>query len=640
MKFFKKALALLLTVAMVCSCGAIAMAATGGRDVSQTFKVTDPNGTVTTGTIFFQRGESFTIGYTWGKDPNNKTKDCWVLTINGVPVSTRYGRYTFCRVNGVDVANAATASINNATILYEGSYTSGTGPSVIYATQGCLPNRTLSYSGYSGNLWNGIQFSKEQTPEPASYAVTYDANAGSDAVANMPASGSYKAGNTVAIPTAVPTRSGYTFQNWLDTASNITYAPGASFTMPERAVVLRAQWKNETPSTGWQRDKYETFTVIDPDGNELRETVFFSSKESFTIGYTWGTDPLNTTKQCWVLTVNGVPLSQNASGQYAFYRVNGVNLSNTSAYAGAPTEATISIEGSWTAGVGPCAVYAPQDSAPNRTIGYSNYTSTMGQGIQFPAAKKDYAVTFANGADSDTVTDMPTNATCTEGESFTIPSSEPARDGYTFTGWKSADGTVYKPGGSFTMPAAAVTLTAQWEKIPSVSVSGTVTLGAGPLENCPVTLKNTATNEALKAATGADGGYAFDNLEKGSYILYIAQTDGHYGCYTTIAVDGATTKDVVLESKTPAAPAVPTLTGTVTDASNNPVACAISLRNLDTDTPQTLRTDANGEFAAALPAGNYRLYIGAVNGNKAYSETFVSPEGGSAALDIQLKSNS
>lgn len=635
MKILKKVLALVLTLALVCFCGMAAFAATTGRDVSQSFKVTDPDGKVTSGTIFFQRGESFTIGYTWGKDPLNSYKECWVLTINGVPVSTRGGRYTFCRSNGVDAANAATANLSAATILYEGSWSAGVGPSVIYASKDCLPNRTLSYSGYSGNLWNGIQFSKAVTPPATNYAVTYDANAGSDTVANMPASGSFAAGSTVTIPTAIPTRTGYTFQNWLDTASNTIYTPGTSFAMPERAVALRAQWKNNTPDTGWQRDKNLSFNVTDPNGEKLTGIVFFNSKESFTIGYTWGTDPLNTSKECWVLTINGVKVSQNSKGQYAFYRINGMDLPNTSAYAGAPTEATISYEGSHVAGFGPSVIYAPQDCMPNRTLSYSNYTSTLSQGIQFPAAKKSYDVTFATDAEDD-VTGMPANASCVEGETFVIPAEEPVRGGYVFAGWKDAEGAAYAAGASFTMPSKAVVLTAQWTKI--VSLSGKVTSEGKAVENCPVTLKNLTTNKSVSVKTDAEGAYAFADLTEGAYLIYIAQTDEYYGCYLNVTVDKEIMQNVDLESKTPVTPDNPTFTGWVYDVDGNGVAnCSISLRNLTTDTPYTLHTDAEGYFAEVLPAGNYRLYIGAAKGNKAYSANFTITENATQTLEINLK---
>lgn len=622
MKGMKKWLALLLTLAMVCSCGLTAFAASGGRNASATFRVTDPSGKTSSGTINFARGESFTIGYTWGKDPNYKYKDCWVLTINGAQIGQRYGKYTFMKVGGVDGVDPLKGNLSQATILYEGSSTSGTAPSVIYAAQDCTPAGTITYSGYGWQGGSTLNFNR--APAPTEYVLTYSANG--SAVTNLPANGVYTAGKTVVIPSQKPVRTGYTFLNWLDAAGNRTYNPGDSFAMPERSVTLSAQWKeNITTPDEWQRDTNRTFTVTDMDGKQTTQTIFFNSKESFTIGYTWGKDPLNQMKECWVLTINGAPVSQDASGKYAFYKVDGVNLTNTAGYAGPPTRATISYEGSRVAGVGPSVIYAPQDCVPNRVLTYVNLSGNLWEGIQFVSTKQSYDVLFDGNAGGDTVTGMPENTTCVEEETFAIPSGEPSRDGYRFLGWKGADGVVYRAGtekDSFTMPGEAVTLTAQWEKI--VTVSGTVVLNGMALANCPLVLKNLDTDDTLKLMTDADGKFTSGGISNGKYRLYIAQNDDHYGCFADFDVNGIVTHDVVLESKTAAPTVNPVLKGTVTTSNSAPAAnYSLSLRNLGTNEAFSVHTDADGHYELeTIPLGTYRIYIGAKNGNAAYSATF------------------
>lgn len=622
MRGIKKWLALLLTLAMVCSCGLTAFAASGGRNASATFSVTDPSGKTSSGTINFARGESFTIGYTWGKDPNYKYRDCWVLTINGAQIGQRYGKYTFMKVGGVDGVDPLKGNLSQATILYEGSSTGGTAPSVIYAPQDCTPAGTITYSGYGWQGGSTLNFN--QAPAPAEYALTYSANG--SAVTNLPENGVYTAGKAVVISSQKPVRTGYTFLNWLDAAGNKTYNPGDSFVMPERSVTLTAQWKeNTTTPDEWQRDTNRTFTVTDVDGNKTTQTIFFNSKESFAISYTWGKDPLNQTKDCWLLTINGTPVSQDGAGKYAFYKVDGVNLANTVGYAGPPTRATISYEGSRSAGTGPSVIYAPRNCEPNRVLTYANLSGNLWEGIQFVSTKQSYDVLFDGNADGGAVTGVPENTTCMEEEVFLIPAGEPSRDGYRFLGWKGADGMLYRAGtdmDSFTMPGEAVTLTAQWKKI--VTLSGAVVLNGAALANCPVTLKNLGTGNMLALTTDADGKFTSGDLEDGKYRLYIAQEDSHYGYFADFHADGVVTRNVTLEPKTAAPAANPVLKGMVTEFSGMSAAnYSISLRNLDTNEAFSVHTNINGYYELeGIPFGTYRIYIGVKNDNAAYSATF------------------
>ena len=56
------------------------------------------------------------------------------------------------------------------------------------------------------------------------------------------------------------------------------------------------------------------------------------------------------------------------------------------------------------------------------------------------------------------------NETCGAGMTYTVCGTEPTKSGYTFSGWLSNEATpqTYAAGATFTMPAANVTLTAQW----------------------------------------------------------------------------------------------------------------------------------------------------------------------------------
>ena len=61
-------------------------------------------------------------------------------------------------------------------------------------------------------------------------------------------------------------------------------------------------------------------------------------------------------------------------------------------------------------------------------------------------------------------TDVCANETCGAGLTYTVCTTEPTKSGYIFSGWLSNEVTpqTYAAGATFTMPAANVTLTAQW----------------------------------------------------------------------------------------------------------------------------------------------------------------------------------
>jgi uncharacterized repeat protein (TIGR02543 family) len=82
-------------------------------------------------------------------------------------------------------------------------------------------------------------------------------------------------------------------------------------------------------------------------------------------------------------------------------------------------------------------------------------------------SKVPYTVSYAAGG-SD-VTGLPSSATITYGDSYTVSSVAPSRSGYTFNGWVATSGITgnYSSGNSFTMPASDVVLTASWTVVPT-----------------------------------------------------------------------------------------------------------------------------------------------------------------------------
>ncbi|MDD4680225.1 MAG: carboxypeptidase regulatory-like domain-containing protein, partial [Clostridia bacterium] len=86
-------------------------------------------------------------------------------------------------------------------------------------------------------------------------------------------------------------------------------------------------------------------------------------------------------------------------------------------------------------------------------------------------------------------------------------------------------------GNTFTMPAANVTVTAEFEQIPPGSISGIVTDETGPIAQAPVTV--TANGKEYYVVTDDDGSYTIDNLPHGAERGILVSKDGYYEGYAT-----------------------------------------------------------------------------------------------------------
>ena len=85
-----------------------------------------------------------------------------------------------------------------------------------------------------------------ETVKQTGWKVSYDANA-SDATGSMDASGYIVVGEDATAVANGFTRSGYHFTGWKD-QDGTSYAAGATFKMPNKAVTLYAQWASDSTS--------------------------------------------------------------------------------------------------------------------------------------------------------------------------------------------------------------------------------------------------------------------------------------------------------------------------------------------------------------------------------------------------------
>ena len=78
------------------------------------------------------------------------------------------------------------------------------------------------------------------------YTVTYNSNAGTDTVSNVPTNGTKTHGVAYTLSTDVPTRTGYTFLGWSTTADGaVVYQPGEVYST-DAGLTLYAVWQKNT----------------------------------------------------------------------------------------------------------------------------------------------------------------------------------------------------------------------------------------------------------------------------------------------------------------------------------------------------------------------------------------------------------
>lgn len=127
--------------------------------------------------------------------------------------------------------------------------------------------------------------------------------------------------------------------------------------------------------------------------------------------------------------------------------------------------------------------------------------------VPAPAQAANYTVTYSNAG--STSGSAPSTATVAEGATYTTASTTTlAKTGFTFNGWNTAEnvaGTPYTAGGTFTMPAANVTLYPVWSGTITYNVNG----GSGTPTVSTQTFNLGATATLTTVGTLARTGYAF-----------------------------------------------------------------------------------------------------------------------------------
>ena len=186
--------------------------------------------------------------------------------VNGYGLST----------NGTNYVPAPTSSSN---IPLGDRSTAGTSSHTLYLA--VLPSMGTAAGTYTKSF---VVTAVVNNPQ---YSVTFNANAGTDTVNNMPSniSTTTSSTGTITLPSNSPTRSGYTFSGWDEnsSATTATYTPGDNIALePTQAntISLYAIWSQSGGGgSGTPDDPYidDTTTNYDPSTQTPNTTVLYEA---------------------------------------------------------------------------------------------------------------------------------------------------------------------------------------------------------------------------------------------------------------------------------------------------------------------------------------------------------------------------
>ena len=294
--------------------------------------------------------------------------------------------------------------------------------------------------GKTVSVCNDCGYTKESVQ---TYTVSYNANGGSGA----PASQTKTYGVTLTLSSVVPTRTGYEFKGWGTSSASTSpsYLAGASYSN-NASITLYAIWncphssatQNYVTGCDWQRVCNTCGTILSTGTTHGPYTYsaweYYSTSQHLRYKNCNYGDFSEAQYQGHSLETK---FEQYTSSQHKYYSYcsecdSMVGNASTEAHSFTSTESNGNI------------IYTCSE------CGYSY------------SVKKTYTVSYnANGG-----INPPSSQTKIHGETLTLTSAKPTREGYDFKGWatsSSATSATYAAGGSYTSNANT-TLYAVWEK--------------------------------------------------------------------------------------------------------------------------------------------------------------------------------
>lgn len=303
------------------------------------------------------------------------------------------------------------------------------------------------------------------------YTVSYNANGGTGA----PSAQTKTRDVDLTLSSTKPTRAGYTFVGWATSSSATTaqYSAGSIYTN-EASVTLYAVWRKQTftitynanggaNAPGAQTQTYGTAITVTTQKPEKTYTVTFNAN-----GGTVNTSyySLDCTFASWNTNSSGTGTTVNAGSSYTpnanvtlYAKYTNPTLGNYPI----PSKTGYTFNGWYTAASGGSRVDATTVISSNTTL-YAQWSL------------ETYSVIYFDDGSAN----IPAEQTKTYGTALTLSSATPVKDGYTFKGWATEEGSttvVYSPGAQYTNNEWVI-LYAVWEKNPA-------TLSSIAIENMP-----------------------------------------------------------------------------------------------------------------------------------------------------------
>jgi uncharacterized repeat protein (TIGR02543 family) len=349
------------------------------------------------------------------------------------------------------------------------------------------------------------------------YTVSYVLNGSSSSVTGE---GSYTSGTVVTLSTT-PVRTGYTFNNWLD-SSNVTHAAGSSFTVLQNSV-LQAQWTAVLyPVTYALNGASGTLPL--QSSLAMNSPFVISSTEPVRAGYAFGgwsdstsvypagstyvigTSSVTLTAQ-WLAIPYSVTYDLGGGQGTLPTQADGLIGSTFTLPASSanPTWIAHTFTG-WSDGA---AVYA---AGATYTFGASNVTLTAQYSLNGYTQ-----ITYSLGASGAGA--LPASTSALEGNTITVASGAGVtRSNYAFAGW--TDGSnLYQPGDIYLVgpEAAPVTFVPSWTSGYNVAYSTGSGFGIAPIDT--VGRITGATFSVASAATLSRQGFTFTGWSDGTNVV-------------------------------------------------------------------------------------------------------------------------
>ena len=390
-------------------------------------------------------------------------------------------------VAGINIVLTAQWSTNSSrTVTYNAGTGTGTVPVQPNVLEGATftvaPGTGLTNPGFTFAGWKEVPITlyaansiftvaginvvlTAQWTANSSRTVTYNAGTGTGTV---PVQLNVLEGATFIVAVGIGlTNPGYTFSGWKDT-SNTPYAAASIFTVAAVNVVLTAQWtanplRSVTYSVGTGTGTVPTQLAVLQGATFIVATGMGLTKPGYTFSGWKDIDNVDVVASSIftaalinvVLTAQWITTSQSVT-----YAANG-------ATGAVPTQATVATAATFVVAAGSTLTKAGYTFSGWKDISGVDYAA----GTTFTMGVGNVILTAQWSATSQSVTYLANTATgtapiqanvATAGTFIVAAGTALTKPGYTFAGWKDANGVDYAAGAIFTMGITSVTFTAQW----------------------------------------------------------------------------------------------------------------------------------------------------------------------------------